>query len=432
MIIAGLIALAATIVVFGIYCARIPGTDPHTYKIDYNVFYAAWQSVLHTGGNPYAEQITPATPYLYPPLFAQLFSPLGLVSVRTAAAIWYLISVASLILSLVLSQKLARLRDRGKGISTALLLFSFVLIARFALDNLRMGQINLLIIGLTITALYLYEKNYLWPAAAILATAISFKITPGLFLVYFVIKGKWKFAFITGALVAVFNLTSFGIMGREAPAVFKYWYNLIILNRQGFGWGYHGNQSWRAVVHRLLTDENTGAPAWQHINVAVNRDLANVFYYAGVVLIIALIAWAVHYNRSVSIGDAAVRTVAVEYALIFCGMLMISSLSWKDHYVALILPYTVLLEFIHRSRNHRPRRIVSVFLSVSFLLCTMTNMSIIGGYWAETLETFSAVFAGVIALFAGLLYVRTRGMNGGTESEISNELRHRIEERVQA
>src|SRR5882724_9675368 len=49
------------VVYFGIYCVRLAGSDPRSYKIDYNVFYAAWQSVLHSGGNPYAEQISPAT-----------------------------------------------------------------------------------------------------------------------------------------------------------------------------------------------------------------------------------------------------------------------------------------------------------------------------------------------------------------------------------
>src|SRR5215813_1241242 len=100
------IAIGIPAVWFGHRCALHAGTDPHGYKIDYNVFYAAWQSVLHSGGNPYAEQISPATPYLYPPLFAQLFSPLALLSVRTAAAVWYLIGVMSLIWSLVISQRL--------------------------------------------------------------------------------------------------------------------------------------------------------------------------------------------------------------------------------------------------------------------------------------------------------------------------------------
>src|SRR5947199_6203959 len=113
-------------------------------------------------------------------------------------------------------------------------------------------------------------------------------------------------------------------------------------------------------------------------------------------------------------------------------MLMISSLSWKDHYVALILPYATLIQFVLTTRNTHARRVVLPLLTLSFLFCTMTNMSIIGGYWAETVETFSAVFLGVVLLFAGLLFVRIRGLNVATEREIPNHFRHRIEERVQA
>ena len=420
---------AAAVLYFGVYCVRLAGTDPHGYKIDYNVFYAAWQSVLNTRGNPYAQQISTATPYLYPPLFAQLFSLLGLLSVRAAAVVWYLIGVISLIWSLFLSQRLVRLGTEKRGIDFAILGFSFVMIARFGLDNLRMGQINLLVIAIIITGLYLYERNYFWPAALVLATAISFKLTPALFLIYFVVKGKWKFATATGVLTGLLNLLSFLPMGRQAPEVFHYWYSLIILNKQGFGWGYHGNQSWRALIQRMFTDENTGSHL-QHINLTINPMAANIAYYAGVIVIIGLIAWAIHYRRRKE--EQLVSPNSVEYGLVFCGMLMISSLSWKDHYVALILPYSVLLDFLVFSKNESSKRIVAGFLAISFLLCTMTNMSFIGGHWAETVETFSAVFMGVVALFAGLLYVRTRGMNARTESEIPDQLRHRIEERVQA
>jgi hypothetical protein len=428
------LAIAAGILIvvyFGVYCVRLAGTEPHSYKIDYNVFYAAWQSVLNTGGNPYAQQISTATPYLYPPLFAQLFSPLGLLSVRAAAAVWYLIGVASLIWSLVLSQRLVRQGNEKRGIALAILGFSFVMVARFGLDNLRMGQINLLVIVVTVTALYLYERNYFWPAALVLATAISFKLTPALFLIYFLAKGKWKFATATGFLAGLLNLLSFLPMGRQAPEVFKYWYSLIILNRQGFGWGYHGNQSWRALIQRLLTDENTGAPHLQHINLTSSPNLADALYYLGVIIIVGMIVWAVHHKRARA-DELPVSANSVEYGLVFCGMLMISSLTWKDHYVALILPYSVLLDFLLLSKNESAKRTVAVFLSASFILCTMTNMSFIGGHLAETVETFSAVFMGVGALFVGLLYVRTRGMNARTESEISNQLRPGVEERVQA
>src|SRR5262249_35715477 len=153
-------------------------------------------------------------------------------------------------------------------------------------------------IAIALAALYLFEQKRFWPAACLLATAISFKLTPGLFLVYFLAKKEWRFVLKTSAVAGALNIASFIPMGRSAPAVFSYWYNLIILNRQGFGWGYHGNQSWRALVNRFLTDENTGTPHLQHINFTVNRTAADLVYYAGVLLIIALIALAANAKAS--------------------------------------------------------------------------------------------------------------------------------------
>src|SRR5215813_4120509 len=126
------IAIGIPAVWFGHRCALHAGTDPHTYKIDYNVFYMAWQSVLDSGGNPYAEQISPATPYLYPLLFAQLFSPLGLLSVRAAAAVWYAIGIASVLASLFFCERLVTI---DKKLNVLLIVLTFLSVARFTLDN---------------------------------------------------------------------------------------------------------------------------------------------------------------------------------------------------------------------------------------------------------------------------------------------------------
>ncbi|HZS44283.1 MAG TPA: glycosyltransferase family 87 protein, partial [Blastocatellia bacterium] len=208
--------IAFSAVWFGYRAVQLAGTDAHTYHIDYNVFYMAWQSVLHTGGNPYAEQISPATPYLYPPLFAQLFSPLGLLSVQAAAGVWYAIGILALAASLLISERLV-FTDTKHKINFALIALSFVAIARFGLDNLRMGQINLLVVAVVLLALYLFEKNRIWPAAIVLATAISFKLTPALFLIYFLAKREWRFVFKTSAIAGSLNVASFVPMGRNAP-----------------------------------------------------------------------------------------------------------------------------------------------------------------------------------------------------------------------
>lgn len=433
---ATLVIIVVGVVWFGRYSVARAGTDPLTYQIDFNVYYIAWQSVLQTLGNPYAEQISPATPYLYPPLFAQLLAPLGWLSLTGAAWAWYLINVLAVLFSLVLAQRLVRRGAEASPLDYWFLLLTFGAIARFALDNWRMGQINPLLVALVLLGLYLYERKHEWWAALFLATAISFKLTPALFIIYFLLKGRWRFALQTSVVAGLLNVLSFLPMGRQAPEVFQYWFNLIILNKQGFGWGYHGNQSWRALVHRLLTEEHTGASHLPHINLAVQHTAADLLYYAGVSTILAAIVWAARRPEPaltrVSAATELPAARALEYSLVFCGMLMISSLSWKDHYIALLLPYAALLQFVRGARNERARLIAGSLLLGSFMLCTLTNMELIGRYWSETLEVFSAVFLGVVALFSGLLYIRLRGLYVATETEISNQFGPRVEERLRA
>lgn len=71
--------------VCGVGAAR-SGATPEAYGNDFTVFYAAARQVLPTG-DPYDIAIRAATPYLYPPLFAQLLTPLAWSPLPVAAGI---------------------------------------------------------------------------------------------------------------------------------------------------------------------------------------------------------------------------------------------------------------------------------------------------------------------------------------------------------
>src|SRR2546426_11037785 len=82
--------LVACVLASGIYFARKSGADPQTYSNDFNVYYYAAREVV-AGRDPYQRSIGEWTPYLFPPLLAELLLPLPLVPPPVAAYISFVV-----------------------------------------------------------------------------------------------------------------------------------------------------------------------------------------------------------------------------------------------------------------------------------------------------------------------------------------------------
>src|SRR5436305_7564796 len=101
------IALAIiTVLASGVYFARQSGTNPQKYNNDFNVFYLAASELLD-GRDPYQESLHAWTPYLYPPVLAELMMPLALLPLPVAAYVWFLISLSAAVVAARLSATLA-------------------------------------------------------------------------------------------------------------------------------------------------------------------------------------------------------------------------------------------------------------------------------------------------------------------------------------
>src|SRR5205085_8411083 len=110
-----LVALAIIIVLAsGVYFARQSGTNPHKYENDFNVFYFAASELLD-GRDPYQESLHPWTPYLYPPVLAELMMPLGLLPLPVAAYVWFLVSLSAAVVAARMSAALADLRASSES-----------------------------------------------------------------------------------------------------------------------------------------------------------------------------------------------------------------------------------------------------------------------------------------------------------------------------
>lgn len=169
---------------------------------DANVYLHASQQFFN-GDNPYANN--PYNDYLYSPLFAAILGPLSLLDFSIARVILALLNTLVAYRLWMITKK--TLISKFKVPRT---IFSFwaacvaVISAGFIIHNLNLGQINVLILWLTLEGLHqIMIKNKQWTGAGLIALGINIKIIPVIALYYLFFKGKFKSLILTGIFLVI-------------------------------------------------------------------------------------------------------------------------------------------------------------------------------------------------------------------------------------
>jgi len=374
-------------VVGGGYFASQSGLKDDVYSNDFNVYYFAAEEVL-AGRDPYQHSLGAWTPYIYPPLLAELMIPLVGMSVLSSAYLWFLISAISVLAAVRMSVALARnesggQRDTGVTLRSNLItLLAIVVVLRFVLDTFSLGQVNAIVGALAVAHLFFYSRDKKWLSAIALVVAISIKLTPAVLLVYHITKLRLKFVGACVALLAVVTVLSFLPFGSRADDVFKTFWNRTVRNEQGYNFAYSGNQSLRGVIERLKG--NSGNADEGDAGSREPSDATTLFVSLAV---LGLAIFSAARTDSLLCGAAP----------FFCGIVILSPLSWKAHYVMLILPVACLLHQVWA--NRAARWWVALSLVAAFLLFNLTSPKVIGLTKGEWADAHSLVFAGALIIF---------------------------------
>jgi alpha-1,2-mannosyltransferase len=386
------IVLALAVLVSGLYFAHKSGTNPEVYGNDFNVYYHAAREVMG-GGDPYQHSLGDWTPYLYPPLLAELIVPLALLPLPVAAYLWFLISAASIVAAAWMSASLAD-DKRGRAApdqhlteSTlsrgAIAAFAVVLVLRFVLDTFHLGQVNAVVAALAVAHVYLYARDRKALSALALVVAVSIKLTPALLLLYHIAKLRLKFAAACAALLVAVTALSFLPFGPRGTDAFQTFWNRTVKNEQGYDFAYSGNQSLRGGMARLAGQSNEST-------LSSDGPSHRPGDTATLLISIVLLALAVF-------AAVRARSELAAAAPFFCCLVLLSPLSWKAHYVILILPVAHLLSSAKTSG--KARNLIAVTLGLAFVLFNLTSPHVIGLAAAEWADAHSLIFAGALLIF---------------------------------
>ncbi|MGN9776743.1 glycosyltransferase 87 family protein [Micromonospora sp. H33] len=283
---------------------------------DLQVYYGALRHWVHDGGEIY-DYLRPFTQYgfTYPPFAALVMLPMAYLP-WTAAIV---VSVtATVVVTAVLFHWLIDPISRRAG-WTRWFVLAVALCLAAAYEPMRetvnFGQVNMLLLFLVaVDLLRLLPGGSRWAGVGIgLATAI--KLTPGIFIVYLLVTGRWRAAVTamgTAAAATVFAGALFPDASRE------FWTEALWNTNRVGELAFVSNQSLRGVVARLNPEEPSTV-AWLALVAAT------------------LALWVWRSRAAAAAGDEATGL-----ALTGAVMCLVSPVTWVHHLVWL-LPALILL-----------------------------------------------------------------------------------------
>jgi alpha-1,2-mannosyltransferase len=275
----------------------------HGYHIDLEVYRLGVQTWL-AGGDPYGP--LPPTisglglPFIYPIFAAIVLAPFALVPWTVAWVSLFVLSLASLGLTLYVTTLRAwPAGGRGGALAVATLALPLLLWIEPVLETFEFGQVNLILMALV--AVDLLAPRTWWPRGMLVGIAAAIKLTPAAFVLFFLLRRDVRAAVV--AAVTGVAATALGFLV-DAQASATYWFGGPASGVSGSV--FYTNETVQAVVARW----GVHGPL-----------LTGIWLVAAVVLLVLVVPIIRRADPAVAMSATAAFT------------LLVSPTSWSHHWV---------------------------------------------------------------------------------------------------
>lgn len=326
-----LVALAA----LGWATWRLLGTTPYRIDIDvYRMGGRAWLdgTPLYADGVMFTTEAGLDLPFTYPPLAAVAFAPFAMLSLPAASIA---ITVTTLLLLLASTWiVLTRLRvaqrwpvPDGAGWRRASLAVAIVALAVLYLEpiqsNFEFGQINVVLMTLVIADCV--PRRTPWPRGLLLGLAMALKLTPAVFLLYFLLRRDTRTLITAVVSAAVATLVGMAFAWRDS---LQYWTETVHDTDRIGTVSFNTNQNIAGWLARLGVAEGPRFVLWTIACFAV----------------LGLTVWA---------GRRVLKADQPMLALICVALfgLVVSPVSWSHHWVWALPAVLVTAVIAYRQRS---------------------------------------------------------------------------------
>ncbi len=280
-----------------------------TYNaLDFRIYMWGGHAVLHD--NRLYLALAHGHWFTYSPFAAIVFVPIAALPLAVARVGWDLVSVVALAYSCVIIIKLA-------GYRPSRLMIAGLVAAAMALDpvyqTLFLGQINLILLALILTDIWRVSRGR--DAGIGVGIAAAIKLTPAIFIVFFLLARRTKAALIAAGTFILCGLIGFGV----APHASTLYWEHLSHDTKRVGAPYISNQSPYGTAIRIAEGQGHIGAWWIVVPLAF--------------AVIGLTVAAILARRQDWLGATAVTGTTG---------LLVSPISWAHHWVW-ILPALVLL-----------------------------------------------------------------------------------------
>ena len=315
---------------------RLVGHTPYRIDIDvYRMGGQAWLDgrPLYDDGVEFHTPIGLNLPFTYPPLAAIVFCPFAWLGMPAASVTITLITLALLVVStMIVLTRLdvwstarvvpgpARLR---RWWLTALIVAAAAIWLEPIKSNFAFGQINVVLMTLVIADCV--PRRTPWPRGLLLGLGIALKLTPAVFLLYFLLNRDKRAMLTALASFVAATLAGFVLAWHDS---WQYWSDTIRDTDRIGAASLNTNQNVAGTLARLGLSEHARFLPW----------------VAACLLVLALTVWAA---RRVLRADEP--TLAVICIALFG--LVVSPVSWSHHWVWMLPTVVVTAVLAWRHRN---------------------------------------------------------------------------------
>lgn len=378
--------------------------DPDRFN-DFRAYHLAAEAVWKGDLAPAYED--EARPFQYPPPFAYLVAPFGLLPYRLGVFLWVVMNAALVVL-------LFRRMDAilGLELSSEAKLAGFLLIFRMLESDFSNGNANVVVLSLVMASFDLLRGRRDLISGVSLGAACLAKVTPIVIIPWLMYKRRWR-ALSGIALVwaAVGALLPFVLLGPgDCRQAWSAWGASTLSSvdvtsaqyQEEPGQGYVPGQSLRALVHRLLRDSDATAHDDAVISVHVldlsKRTADTVYYVLGAGVFVLVLAGFRYRNPGLPRGWASGELAAA------CILVpLVGPLSRKAHFVFLWPAAVAAFEAWWRSEG-RLRWVGAGLWIAALLMVVGTSSDVVGRSLSTRLLAYCPYTGAAFCLLALVLY----------------------------
>lgn len=373
-----LLILFAFVILLSLFLLKV-----QEHMIDFEVNYKAGKRLR--GGEPLYQVEDGHFMFKYLPSSALLYLPLSFLGLNAAKAIWYFIVVFCLCSLVYVSNKILPSEERK---SVYLFILPPLILAKFFLRELHLGQINALVTMILLFMIWFlsYEKNMMPSQKDIYGgllwgVATALKPYALIFLPYFLLKKKWK-TLLSG--VGLLFLALF------IPAAFYGWRGNIIILKE-----------WITTLSRstqALLDSQDNISIISFFMKWTGNQNISLLLSGLVIAILAFLVLAV-----ILTGRKIDRASVLECSILLILIPLMSPLGWDYTLLMSVLGVTIIIHnFFGYSKFWRGVLVFNLFI------ITFSLYDIMGRDLYARFMSWSVITIDFLILIGYLMYLRFR------------------------